>query len=273
MNKIDSQTDRSGLNESQVSEFRERGYLIYDRPVFPQAKFAALKNHFDELLADLPADIRPESMDVPHFIDPKLFQWLFADEVLNLIEPILGPDIALFSSHFICKPQGDGRRVPWHSDAHYWTGMLEPMEVVTLWLAIDPSTENNGCMHVFPESHDGRKRDYVDVDPTTNVFPTEIKQELLNESRAVPCILQPNQASLHDGHLVHGSPPNTSDIRRCGYTMRYIKSSTRFNPELSDAHAVFLARGKDYGINQFADPTKAHPELMDAREHRWKKGH
>jgi len=47
-------------------------------------------------------------MDVPHFVDTKLFEWLFSDEVLDLVEPIIGPDIALFSSHFICKPKGMG---------------------------------------------------------------------------------------------------------------------------------------------------------------------
>jgi hypothetical protein len=40
-------------------------------------------------------DVNPESLDTPHFTDPKLFDWLFADEVLDLIEPRLGPDIAL----------------------------------------------------------------------------------------------------------------------------------------------------------------------------------
>jgi len=272
MIQADSQ-EHQRLSPDEINDFRKKGYLIYDRPVLPQAKFDALKKHFEKLLADLPADIRPESMDVPHFLDPELFQWLFADEVLDLIEPILGPDIALFSSHFICKPRGDGRRVPWHSDAYYWTGMLDPMEVVTVWLAIDPATPANGCMYVFPESHDGKRRDYVDVDPIANVFPTEIRQDLLDESRAVPCILHSNQASLHDGRLLHGSPPNTSDLRRCGYTMRYMKSSTRFNPEFSEGHAVFLARGKDYCVNQFADPTKAHPELLSWRHKRWKKGH
>lgn len=261
------------LSSSEISEYREKGYLIFDRAVFEQTEFDALKSHFDQLLAGLPDDFRPESMDMPHSIDPELFRWLFADEVLDLVEPFLGPDIALFSSHFICKPQGDGRRVPWHSDSHYWTGLLEPMEVVTVWLAIDPSNEDNGCMYVFPGSHDGKKLEYVEVNPDTNVFPTEIKQEILDESRAVPCVLESNRASLHDGYMIHGSPPNTSSIRRCGYTMRYIKTSTRFNPEHYNAHALFLARGRDYRVNQFSDPTKAYPELMEARGQHWKKGH
>jgi hypothetical protein len=65
-------------------------------------------------------------MDKPHFTDTKLFDWVLSDRVLDLVEPLLGPDFQLFSTHFICKPQGDGRRVPWHEDSAYWKGMLEP---------------------------------------------------------------------------------------------------------------------------------------------------
>jgi hypothetical protein len=71
-----------------------------------------LHRHFDEALQNLGPDERPEAMNVPHFMDTALFEWLFDDAVLDLVEPISGPDIALFSSHFICKPQGNGKRVP-----------------------------------------------------------------------------------------------------------------------------------------------------------------
>ena len=54
------------LSAGQVDEYRREGYIVYDDPVFPQAKFDALKAHFEEELALLPPDVRPESMDVPH---------------------------------------------------------------------------------------------------------------------------------------------------------------------------------------------------------------
>jgi hypothetical protein len=126
-------------SQSQVEFYRREGYLRFDQPVLPPDEFAALAGHFEQKLARLPADVRPEAMDVPHFTDTALFRWLFHDDVLDLVEPILGPDIALFSSHFICKPPGSGKRVPWHEDSYYWRGQMEPMEVCTIWLAIDPS--------------------------------------------------------------------------------------------------------------------------------------
>jgi hypothetical protein len=262
------------LSTEQVEFYNREGYLIYKHPIFPQAKFDALKAHFEEKLAALPEGFRPEAMDVPHFNDPKLFEWLFADEVLDLVEPIIGPNIALWSSHFISKPQGDGKRVPWHEDSYYWRGRLNPMEVVTVWLAIDPSTPENGGMYVIPHTHNtGRQgfSDYDGVDPEKNVFSIEILKNQRPEDRAVPCILEPNECSLHDGRLMHGSPPNTSTQRRCGYTMRYMPTSVKWTEE--DGHQIYLARGKDIAGNHYADPTKAYPELARWREVHKRGGH
>jgi ectoine hydroxylase-related dioxygenase (phytanoyl-CoA dioxygenase family) len=236
--------------------------------VFAPAKFAALKTHFDAKLADLPAGMRPESMDVPHFLDPKLFEWLFDDAVLDLVEPILGPNLALFSSHFICKPAGIGKRVPWHEDSAYWRTMLAPMEVVTVWLAIDDSAVDNGCMRVIPGTHTGGYSKYQPVDRQANVFQSEIVQ--VDEAKAVDFVLAENQASLHDGRIIHGSNANTSARRRCGYTMRYISTATRFNRADYPQHQIYLARGKDLAGQPYADPSRAYPEIIENRLKRWK---
>src|SRR5215207_8936281 len=122
---------KSSLPEDEIEFFSREGYLVPRRPLFDAEKFDALRRHFEDKVARLPADVNPESMDVPHFTDPKLFEWLFADEVLDLVEPLIGPDIALFSSHFIAKPPGTGRRVPWHEDSAYWKKIIDPHDVVT----------------------------------------------------------------------------------------------------------------------------------------------
>ena len=267
-------TSEQRLSSGQLEQYRREGYVIVTEPVFPEPKFQALKAHFEDKLANLDASVRPESMDVPHFADIKLFDWLLSDEALDLVEPLLGPDIALFSSHFICKPKGNGKRVPWHEDSFYWRGMLDPMEVATIWLAIDPSTPENGGMHVIARTHHNGYSDYAPVDTEKNVFHTEIIEAQRDESRVAACILKPNQCSIHDGKLIHGSPPNLSNIRRCGYTMRYMPSHVKFNKEKFPHHQVYMARGRDRsGTNVYADPSKSYPELARYREKNGKNGH
>ena len=252
------------LNTDQMSEYRKEGFLIYGNPIFPQAKFDALTLHFEEELSALPSNVRPEAMDVPHFTDLKLFDWLLSDEVLDLVEPVIGPEIALFSSHFICKPKGNGKRVPWHEDSFYWRQMIAPMEVVTVWLAIDPSTRENGAMQVIPRSLDGNS-EHESVDAEQNVLPWEVKRRPVDHSKAVTIELEPNHASLHDGRLLHGSPANTSNIRRCGYTMRYMPTTVKLNEAALSSHNIYLARGRDLAGNRYADPMRSYEDLAKFR--------
>lgn len=252
------------LSPQQVEFFQQEGYLLYQQPVFPQPRFDALKAHFEAKLARWAEESggkNPEAMDTPHFTDTELFQWLLAPEVLDLVEPLLGPDIALWSSHFISKPPGVGKRVPWHEDSAYWGQVLDPMEVVTVWLAVDQSTPENGCMRLIPRSHHNGYSQYKPVeDAANNVFGTEIKAGSFDESQAVDCVLAPNQCSIHHAKIIHGSEPNTSSLRRCGYTMRYVPASSKFRPDPSreNVFQIYLARGQDKAGNRYGDPTKVN---------------
>ena len=184
------------FKSESVQFYNENGYFIYQHPLFPTEKFQQLKNFFEDLLNNLPPEKRPEAMDVPHFAHPELNEWLLADEVLDFVEPFLGLNIALWSSHFICKPGGDGKAVPWHEDSAYWKDILGSYEVMTVWLAIDDSTVENGCMRVIPGSHDHGFSDYVPVDKGENVFGTEIVSDQVDEGRAVDLEIQ-NRIQLH----------------------------------------------------------------------------
>src|SRR2546421_1294188 len=261
----------SRLSPTQVQFFRDEGYLLYDQPVFPQAKFDALKNHFEKKVVEFcqRTGASPEHFDVPHFEDPELFKWLFDNSVLDVVESLIGPDIALWSSHFISKPPGVGMRVPWHEDSAYWGQVLDPMEVVTVWLAIDPSMPANGCMRVIPRTHHHGYSEYEPVkDSTKEVFSTEVKKGSFDESSAVDCVLEPNQCSLHHAKLIHGSNANTSAMRRCGYTMRYLPATSRFRPgdNWLNAFQIYLARGQDKAGNGYGDPTKQNEAWIQASQ-------
>src|SRR3954453_18713756 len=149
---------------------------------------AALREHVDEMIRALPEGERPEAMDVPHFQDPWLFRYLTHQRVLDVIEGFIGPDIALWSSHFIAKPKGDGKAVPWPTDGAYWRQRLKPMNVITLWLALDPSTLENGSMRVIPGPHRqmaARLDQYEAVDGRDNVFNVRIPPEMIDEEKSV----------------------------------------------------------------------------------------
>ena len=232
----------------QVAFYRENGYLTFGR-IFTRAEMDDLRRHVDEMIAALPEGKRPEGMDVPHFTDPWLFRYLAHPRVLDVVEAFLGPDLALWSSHFIAKPKGDGKAVPWHTDGAYWGEILRPMHVLTLWLAVDESTRENGCMRVIPGSHRAERAEkdaYVPVDSQENVFGIELRQDLMDENRAVDLELAVGECHFHDAWTLHSSCPNTSEKRRCGYTMRYMPANVVFQPgDWARSHRIYLVRGQD----------------------------
>ena len=195
-----------------------------------------------------------DAIDRAHFVDPRLNDWLLADEVLDLVEPLIGPDIALFASSCLNKLSSVGRRVPFHEDAAYWKPLVENrIEVATVWLAIDPSNTDNGCMRVIPGSHHQRDREHEEVSDIDEVLlKRTVREDLYDRATAVDCVLEPNQCSIHDAYLIHGSAATRKKARRCGYQMRYMPTTVKSSDYRGQQ--VYLARGVDRAGNDYADP-------------------
>lgn len=241
----------SPLGAEDVAFYRDRGYLLYHHQLFAAPKMAQLHTIFEEHLAQKGSKLSDE-LDTPHFRDPRLLELLLSDEVLDLVEPIIGPNIGLWSSHFISKDPFTGRATPWHEDSAFWNGRLSRFDgIVTVWLAIDRSNRENGCMRVLPGTHRNGFSDYEEVSLASNTFHRQIKT--VDESDTVYFELEPGECSLHDSRIIHGATANTSPYRRCGYTMRYFSTEARVIPEKNAGHKIWLARGEDRMGNSFVN--------------------
>jgi ectoine hydroxylase-related dioxygenase (phytanoyl-CoA dioxygenase family) len=237
----------SKLSAEQVAQYHRDGYTLYKEPLFPADQFARLRELFEEHLAE-----RGEGdLDTPHFRDPRLLEFLLSASVLDLVEPVVGPNIGLWSSHFISKSPRTGKATPWHEDSSYWNGRISTMEgICTVWLAIDETMIENGCMAVIPGTQNNGFSEYESVDSAKNIFGSEIKATQFDESQAVYFELKPNECSLHEARIIHGAKANTSDKRRAGYTMRYFPTSSLVYPEKNPHHKLWLARGVDIAGNK-----------------------
>lgn len=223
-------------------QYDRDGYLVFPH-VLDADLIRAAGEHVEWLQRKNP-DVRPEALHHHLMWDDPFWIRLVADSrLLDLVEPIIGPDIALFASHYICKPGGDGLPVLWHQDGSYWP--LDPMEVVTGWLAVDDSTAENGCMRVIPGSHVGHRdlgQRPSDTPDLIQSQPFELAPEVVDESRAVDVTMRRGDLSLHDSYIIHGSEPNHSPNRRAALTVRYIPASARIQ-DTSDRRQ-YLVRGE-----------------------------
>ena len=237
------------LTQNELAFYRQQGYALYHRQLFG-------KEGHDRLLAILAQQLAQkgeklsDELDTPHFREPQLLDFLLDDSVLDLVQPVTGPDIVLWSSHFICKEPYVGRATPWHEDSAFWEGRVDSYEnIVTVWLALDRSTRENGCMRVIPGTHRDGFSLYGSVDASKNTFNREILG--VDTSAAVYFELERGECSLHDSRIIHGAQANTSPNRRCGYTMRYMPATTRMIEASNPGHRLWLARGRPRAGNHY----------------------
>jgi non-heme Fe2+,alpha-ketoglutarate-dependent halogenase len=162
--------------------------------------------------------------------------------VLDAVESIIGPNILVWGTSFFIKEPRNKRFVSWHQDLTYWG--LEPADIVTAWIALSPSTRENGAMRVLPASHTMEVLPHTDTFAADNLLSRgqEIRVDV-DERKAVALELEPGQMSLHHVKLIHGSEPNPSPHRRIGLAVRYIPTHVRQTAGMVDS--AMLVRGVD----------------------------
>merc|ERR1712150_177317 len=85
----------------------------------------------------------------------------------------------------------------------------------------------NGCMCVIPGTHNCGLLEHKQAVLPGNLLSSdqEIPSHLYDDGQSVPVPVKAGYSSLHHGHLVHGSKPNKSERRRCGFVIRYVGAS------------------------------------------------
>ena len=248
------------LTPQQVNQYHEKGYVTATERL-PADVINDIKEAHNRLLAKYP--------EFYHYC-PNLLgydTWYLAiartPYILDCVEQVLGPDIALWNASFFAKPANGGHATPWHQDGEYWP--IRPLATCTVWIAIDAATPENGCLKVIPGSHTDRKLRQHHTNTATNLtLSQELDTSEYNEADAVAITLEPGEISLHDVYLLHGSDANHSTEPRRGMTLRFMPTTsvydralaTRISEEKSlvnhSERTLFLMRGADpSGLNDF----------------------
>lgn len=208
---------------------------------FRQAYDDFAERHRERLLALAPNQRWQINSDT-HFA----FEWVDRltrhPVILDAVEQVLGPDILAWNTVWFVKQPGDPTYISWHQDGAYWG--LEPMEVLTAWVALGPATAANGCMRALPGSHRGPALAQRDTFAPDNALSRgqEIAVQV-DESQAVDLALGPGQMSMHHLWIVHGSNANLSAVPRVGLAIRYVASQVRQRD--GSRPLAMLVRGQD----------------------------
>lgn len=168
----------------------------------------------------------------------------FATEGAHLaaVMQLLGPDVALTHQQFITKlpdaPETTSD-IPFHQDNGY--GRLDPTTDVTVWVALDDTDEDNGCLWIVPGSHELGVIDHRGAD--VNPF---LREAGIDPDGAVPLPMRAGEAVAFTGQTLHGSGLNRTERERVGLFVRYCEPTAIMvtegkKPVLEDAHSWMVA--------------------------------
>lgn len=239
-----------------TKKYERDGYVIL-RKVVDVETVCEARRHVQWLQNKNPGVI-PEELNYRLVTNDAFWVRLISDSrLLNYAEQFIGPDLGVFSSHYMAKPPSSGKAVLWHQDGSYWP--LEPMEAISFWVALDRSDEENGCMRVIPGSQNNTVTPESDLVKLKGdyLWNNGMDPDWIDESKAVSLILNPGDVSIHHPSIVHSSTANRSTRWRRGLTIRYISTSTRITANHPHSSA-FILRGRGYANGNGWNPWPAY---------------
>jgi ectoine hydroxylase-related dioxygenase (phytanoyl-CoA dioxygenase family) len=152
-------------------------------------------------------------------VSPTLNSSLRSDTVLDIVESLIGPEIALFHSKLLMKAAQDGTVTPWHQDFAYWKKDNNGPVQVNCMLAIDPATKENGCIQFAPGT---QKLGLLTHEQRKNMSFGVFLPGYFNERpEAVLVEMEPGDCVFFGSLVIHGSDGNKSAKHRRANTVAY----------------------------------------------------
>ena len=118
-----------------------------------------------------------------------------------------------------------GNPTAWHLDCPYWS--FHSRDAISIWVALDDATLQNGCMHFLPGSHKLANFENVgigqDMAALFEVYPA------FKRIDAVHAEMKAGSAGIHSGLTAHAAGPNMTPRLRRAMTCAYMPDGSTFN--------------------------------------------
>jgi ectoine hydroxylase-related dioxygenase (phytanoyl-CoA dioxygenase family) len=121
--------------------------------------------------------------------------------LLAVLRELYGEPACLFKDKLIFKPPGV-KGYGLHQDWIAWDGF--PRSFLTVLVPFDAANRDNGCTVVYPGYHHAGPLTQADG------HYHELSEGTVDESKAVPLVLEPGDVAVFGGFTPHRSDPNVS---------------------------------------------------------------
>ncbi|MGC4042901.1 MAG: phytanoyl-CoA dioxygenase family protein [Armatimonas sp.] len=157
--------------------------------------------------------------------------------LLDFLEANIGLPLEFLSDKVAYKSAETATGSPWHQDWPYWEGPNK----VSVWIALDPATKENGCSKLLPGSHTALAN-HDGVAAPGEAFGRRLSEGIVDESKAVTVECAVGDAVLFHDLALHASHPNTARTDRWAWIGTYRNAT---EPDLDYSWAVARANVRE----------------------------
>jgi len=202
-------------------EFSELGYTIVRKFIAPEVarklkeisiRNSAFSEHAHEVLD---SDGRTSKLTLWYSPGDDVFSRLScSDKMHNMMSDFLGGDVSFFHAKLMNKEPKVGGKWEWHQDYGYWynDGFMRA-DMGSCFVALDPSTTENGSLSVIPGSHSYGRLDHDVVGQQVGADRDRVNI-IKTRHGTVLCTMEPGDALFFHANTLHSSAPNMSDYSR-----------------------------------------------------------
>ena len=253
------------LSDAQVRDYHADGYVLaknlFDAPEVELLRRAAKEDHELDKRSFGRADGEGGTVRLSLWNHPgDGIYGMFArcERVVRSCEKLLGGEVYHYHSKMIMKDPKVGGAWAWHQDYGYWyqNGVLFPL-LTSVFIAVDPSRKENGCLQVLRGSHHAGRINHVLTGEQAGADREHV-DELMKRLELVYVEMDPGDALFFHANTLHRSDQNKSDHPRwsmicCYNAARNDPYKDSHHPRYTPLNVVSDASIQEVGVKRFAD--------------------
>ena len=230
----------TNLTQEQISSYRENGFVVLHDFLTPE-ELETWREAVDGAVRQ-----RGERRQIHHKENPykgtyydyifvqRVNLWMDSPEVRRLIlDPRLGKLAAelagvdgmrIWHDQALIK-QPWANPTGWHLDNPKWS--YSSRHTLSIWVALDDATLQNGCLYFLPGSH--KTADYDDVPIGENISDIFRVYPQWQNTMSAPAEMKAGSCSFHNGLIAHGAGANMTPGWRRAMTCGFMPDGCTFN--------------------------------------------
>lgn len=208
-----------------TAAFRKAGYRLYPGALAPEeleTLRGACQTLLDEPIDDGGKDRHKIGLgEARRFLAhrheefPAVEAFLLSDKIAGIVADCLETPGYLFNEQFVVKGAGKGASFAWHQDGFYVGYDHQPY--LTVWIALDDATEENGCVYLLPRDLDEKPG----LEPHVWLDETREYNGYDGDDPGLPMLAKAGDIVVFSSLTLHRSGPNTTPNRRRAYVCQY----------------------------------------------------